>query len=118
MPKISTKKSVLLAIERILRTVKYDDGFHFFTDIGQPTRTTATSLEQFVKELETIDVRSIIFHSERADFQKWITEILEDVELAHRLDKIPKGTVGEPLRKKMLEILKVRIAELVKYQNS
>jgi hypothetical protein len=106
------------AVERILRTVPYEEGFNFYIDIGQPTKNTATSLEQFAKELEVVDVKSVNFHFNRADFQKWISKILEDIELSRRLDKIPKDTVGEPLRKKIIEIVKARKDELIKFQLS
>jgi hypothetical protein len=32
------------AVARILRTVPYEEGFNFYVDIGQPTKNTATSL--------------------------------------------------------------------------
>ena len=106
------------AVERILRTVPYEDGFNFYFDIGQPTKNTATSLEQFAKELEVVEVKSVDFHFKRADFQKWVSKILEDIELSRRLDKIPKDIVGEPLRKKIVEIVKARKDELIKFQLS
>jgi len=43
---------------------------------------------------------------------------LEDIELSRRLDKIPKDIVGESLRKKIVEIVKARKDELVKFQLS
>jgi hypothetical protein len=106
------------AVAKILRTVPYEDGFIFYVNIGQPTRNIATSLEQFVKELEVVDAKSVDFHFSRADFQKWISKIMEDIELSRRLDKIPKDTIGESLRKKIIEIVKARKDELIKFQLS
>lgn len=111
-------KGKRFAVERILRSVPYADGFSFFIDIGQPTKKTATSLEQFAKELEVVDINSVSFHFERADFQEWISKILEDVVLSRRLDKIPKDIVGASLRKKIIEIVKERTDELIKFQLS
>jgi hypothetical protein len=118
MSKNSPNKKKHLAVARILRTVPYEDGFIFYIDIGQPTKNTATSLEQFAKELEVVDVKSVNFHFKRADLQKWISKILEDIELSRRLDKIPKDIVGESLRKKIIEIVKTRKDELIKFQLS
>ncbi len=106
------------AVAKILRTVPYEDGFIFYVDIGQPTKNIATSLEQFAKELEVVDVKSVDFHFSRADFQKWISKILEDIELSRRLDKIPKDTFGESLRKKIIGLVKARKDELIKFQLS
>jgi len=118
MSKTLPNKKKHQAVQRILRTVSYEDGFNFYIDIGQPTKNTATSLEQFAKELEVVDVRSVDFHFKRADFQKWVSKTLEDIELSRRLDKIPKDIVGESLRKKIVEIVKARKDELVKFQLS
>jgi Family of unknown function (DUF5752) len=118
MSKNLSNKKKHQAVERILRTVPYEDGFIFYIDIGQPTKNTATSLEQFAKELEVVDIKSVNFHFERADFQKWISKILEDIELSRRLDKIPKDIVGELLRKEIIELVKARKDELIKFQFS
>ncbi len=118
MSKNLSNKRKHLAVERILRTVSNEDGFNFYIDIDQPTKNAATSLEQFVEKLEVVDVKSVSFHFKRADFQKWISKILEDIALSSRLDKIPKDTVGEPLRKKIIEIVKARKDELDKFQLS
>ena len=118
MSKTLPNKKKHQAVARILRTVPYEEGFIFYVDVGQPTKNAASSLEQFAKELEVVDVKSVDFHFKRADFQKWISKILEDIELSRRLDKIPKDIVGEPLRKKILEIVKARKDELAKFQLS
>jgi hypothetical protein len=116
MSKNLSDKKKHQAVARILRTVPNEDGFNFYTDIGQPTKNTATSLEQFAKELEVVDVKSVNFHFKRADFQKWISKILKDIELSRRFDKIQKDIEGEPLRKKIVEIVKKRKDELKKFQ--
>ena len=118
MSKNLPDKKKRLVVQRILRTVPHEDGFNFYIDIGQPTKNTATSLEQFAKELEVVDVKSVNFHFKRDDFQKWISKILEDIELSRRLDKLPKDIVGEPLRKKIIEIVKARKDELIRFQLS
>lgn len=118
MSKNLSNKKKHQAVARILRTVPYEEGFIFYIDIGQPTENTATSLEQFAKELEVVDVASVDFHFKRADFQKWIGKTLEDIELSRRLDKIPKEAFSESLRKEIVEIVMARKDELVKFQLS
>jgi hypothetical protein len=118
MSKNLSSKKKHQAVERILRTVPYEEGFNFYIDIDQPIKNTATSLERFAKELEVVDVKAVSFHFKRADFQKWVSKILEDSVLSRRLDKIPKDIVGETLRKEIFEIVKARKDELVKFQLS
>ncbi len=106
------------AVERILRTVPYEEGFNFYINIGQPTKYTASSLEQLANELEVVETTSVNFHFNRANFQEWISKILEDIELSRRLDRIPKDIVGKQLRKKIIEFVKARKDELSKFQLS
>ena len=73
----STKKFI-----RILRTVPYEKGFHFYTAPGNFTGETATSLDVFEKQLQTISAGSVNFHLQRGDFQKWIEDTIGDGELA------------------------------------
>ncbi len=98
--------------EKILATVTYVNGFHFFNSIGQYTGETAISLENFAKEVEHIPIESIDFHFKRADFQKWIADTIGDAELATAIGHIEKELAGEPLRRILLEILDTRIREL------
>ena len=67
--------------EKILATVPYVNGFHFFTSIGQYTGETAISLENFAKEVELIPIESIDFHFKRVDFQKWIADTIGDADI-------------------------------------
>ncbi len=94
MSKALPNKKKHQAVGRILRTVPYEEGFNFYIDIGQPTKNTAASLEQFAKELEVVDVKSVDFHFKRADFQKWISKILEDNVLSRRWTKFQKILLG------------------------
>ena len=70
MSKTLSNKKKHQAVERILRTVPYEEGFNFYIDIGQPTKNTATSLEQFAKELEVVDVKSVSFHFKESRLSK------------------------------------------------
>ncbi len=94
---------------KILGVVPFEHGFHFSTQQGAYTGTTATSLADFAQKLETIDVESILFHYPRGDFQKWIEETLGDKELANRMCFVKTNLSGEDLRKQLLKLVQKRI---------
>ena len=98
--------------EKILATVPYINGFHFFESIGQYTGETAVSLAAFARVVEIIPIESIDFHFKRADFQKWIADTIGDTELATAIGHIEKELTGEPLRRRILEIINTRVRGL------
>lgn len=101
------------AATRILGHVAPHHAFHFYTAIGHSTGQAAKSLAEFCDLLKTIDVRSIEFHLPRGDFEKWIKEVLSDVDLSAKIAEIKKlGLKGEELRKKLYETVKARYDEL------
>ena len=117
VPGPNVRKSVLnkALASKILRNVPEQEGFHFYLAIGEPTAETAVSLADFVKKMETIDVRSVNFHFPRKDFEKWIRGVIGDAELALRVGRIGKirlGIQGEALRNEIIRVVKVRLNEL------
>jgi hypothetical protein len=109
--KVSLDKSM---VQKILSSVPYDKGFHFFTAIGCYTGETATSLLAFAREIEVIDADSIKFHFQRHDFRIWIKDIIGDVELAERINQIKEGLPEEDLRKEIAKTVEARLNELKK----
>jgi predicted heme/steroid binding protein len=107
--KASTNKS---GTEKILRSVPFEQGFHFATDEGKFTAETAINLFSFYEELRTIDLQSVKFHFLRRDFQNWMETTLGDQELALRIDKTPSGLSDEELRKELLKTVQTRLTEL------
>lgn len=99
-------------VSRILRAVPHPEGFHFFKGIGDPTGKVALSLADFVEHLRAVDIRSVNFHFERQDFEKWIRDVLGDIELSRRIDRIRKELRGEMLRNEIVRIVKERLEEL------
>jgi hypothetical protein len=99
-------------IEKILTSVPYDRGFHFFRSVGNYTGETAINLFSFFEELKTIELQAVKFHFQRGDFQKWIRETLEDTELADRIDKIDGKLPDEILKKELLKVVQTRFEEL------
>ena len=82
---------------RILRTLSRNNAFYFFTSVGNYTGKMATSLEEFASKITEVETASLEFHLYRGDFEKWTAEILEDNELAKRINALkhlqPGGNV-------------------------
>jgi hypothetical protein len=89
-------------------------GFHFYAAFSNYTEETASSLEEFLKDLRTIAETSIIFHFQRKDFQKWISDTIGDTELADQIDKIDPALQVEEVRKRLVKTLQARITKLEK----
>ncbi len=99
-------------IQKILAQVSYENGFHFFTDVGKSLGETAISLFSFFEELRTIELSSVRFHFQRRDFQNWIRDTLGDKELADGIDKIKAELSDENLKEALLKIVQIRLVEL------
>ena len=97
---------------RILRTVASLEAFHFYTDIGQYTNEFAPCLTDFLEKLEKIQLKSIEFHFDREDFERWIRETLSDECLADEISKIDRTIRGEELRAAIQTIVEKRLEEL------
>lgn len=106
-PKIDEKLS-----KKILSKTPLDAAFQFYTGIDQPLGTFSDSLIDFSKEIGSIDIRSIEFHTARGDFESWINR-LGDVELARKVGLIrEENLTGEKLREKLYGTLLLRCEEL------
>jgi hypothetical protein len=98
--------------QRMLRSVPYSQGFHFFTGIGEYTGETAIDLFAFYEELRVIDNESVRFHVQRRDFQNWIKNTLGDAELADKIATVDPQQPVEQLKKKIVETVEARLTEL------
>ena len=99
-------------IVKILRAVPHDKGFHFFTDLGQNTGETATSLETFAQKLEKISADSVRFHFQRKDFQNWIQTTVGDGVLAERINHVSGQRPVEDLRSELVKTVQERVSQL------
>jgi len=99
---------------RILRKIPHNNSFYFFTGIGQYSGKFAISLTDFCQKLGKMDVKSIVFHFGRRDFQKWIKGTIGDVYLANRINKIKRPIEGAALRDEIYETVQTRLTELKK----
>jgi len=99
---------------KILRSVPFEKGFHFFTNSMDYTGITATSLFEFEEKLKIVSAESVEYHFRRQDFQKWINDVIGDVELATRIARLDTQLSSENLRKELLKIVRKRIREVEK----
>jgi hypothetical protein len=95
-------------------------GFVFFYDFARSSGLSVQSLEEFASILETVDARSIRFHMEKGDFERWIRQVVGDNQLADEIAaiRISKRTKGEILRKNVLAVTAERIKQLKKITKS
>jgi len=98
---------------RILRTLSRKNTFYFFSSLGNYSGQSAMSLEDFAHRIAEVELTSLEFHLYRGDFKKWITEVLEDRELARRISDLKhQEPVGNPLRDQLLFTVSKRLEEL------
>lgn len=117
--KPSTDKATVdkAAAQKILRSVPYEQGFHFASGSSKNNSETAINLFSFYEELTTIESKWVKFHFQRRDFQNWIETTLGDQELASRIDKTLPQLTDEELKKKLLKTLQARLTELQTVSN-
>lgn len=111
------KGKVIVSLEKvkaqsILRSVSYNQGFHFSTAIGEYTGETATDLFTFYEELKAISDKSLSFHFQRRDFQNWVKNTLGGAELSERFDEITLHQPLDTLKKELRNIVNTRLKEL------
>jgi len=97
-------------VSKILGTVAYERAFYFYDSIGKPNGEFAVSLSDFCNKINVVRSESLVFHLKRRDFQNWLSEVVGDVELANRMDKIP--VQDNALRNTLHAFVSSRIKEL------
>jgi hypothetical protein len=98
---------------KILRTVAREKAFYFFTSIGNYTGLSASSLKEFMERINEVNVKSLDFHLHRGDFEKWISEVLQDEELAMEIRKLQKFNFsGDILRNQLYMTVSRRFKRL------
>lgn len=105
--------TTFIPANKILRKLPRENAFYFFTSIGNYTGESAASLEEFVKKILEVNVKSLEFHLYRGDFQKWIEEVLEDKILANEIKKLQQTKlIGNDLRDNLYLIISKRYDKL------
>lgn len=99
--------------QKILRKLPRERAFYFFTSIGNYTGESASSLEEFMKKISEVNVKSLEFHLSRGDFERWIAETLEDKELAEKIKSLRiKDFTGNNLREQLKLVVSRRYENL------
>jgi alpha-amylase len=98
-----------------LALITANEPFLFYKDVGEKyyTGIMVWSLKGFVKALQKAETKSVEFHNDRGDLEKWVENSLQDKVLARQLRKIRLSKLkGEELRKSIVEIAKKRFNKL------
>jgi hypothetical protein len=96
-----------------LRSPEHTAPFHFCLDVGDYTGISATSYEDFLESIKQVKAKSLSFHDQRGDFQKWVSNILQDKKLAKELKKVKKQKLhGQALRNRLYHVVSERLREL------
>jgi len=102
-----------LVAKRILRLLPAGKGFTFFYEFARPTEWTVHSLKEFFSVLKVVDLKSVQFHMERGDFERWLRQVVGDDKLSYELVNIScEKLSGEFLRERILKAVGGRIREL------
>jgi len=96
----------------VLRNLPQNEAFYFFEDIDRYTGKSASNLAEFCEMTKTVDKKSIVFHFNRHDFERWAKETLRDPKLAKRISDIKKTKSEERLRTRIYKVSKKRLEEL------
>jgi len=113
---VTTQATILDFENRVrLAAVVANEPFLFYTDVGEKhfTGIMAWSLKGFTKALQKISIKSLEFHNNRGDFQKWAEKSLRDKILVEQLKKMRLSKLkGETLRKSIVKVFKERAGEM------
>ena len=107
--KVNTK-----LVKKILRTIPQNEAFYFFTGIREYTGEYATSLDNCCTKIRLVDLKSVLFHFDRQDFEKWIKGTIGDVILADKIGKIKNSVNREEFRTEIHRIVEQRLSQLKK----
>ena len=105
--------------KEVLRRLSQNESFHFFVDPTDYTGKSAHNLAQFCNIISNLNKKSVSFHFERYDFERWIGGTLHDPTLARRVNKLKKSQTKEKLSEEKVRTLihhitKNRMTELKK----
>lgn len=74
-------------VTRLLSDVPRENGFYFYSSMGNPTGAVACSFDEFYQGVKSSPLEAIEFHLTRGDFENWI-RFLGDQELASQIERL------------------------------
>lgn len=96
-----------------LRNPGQNAPFYFCIDVGDYTGVSAASYEEFLWSIRQVEAKSLSFHVERGDFEKWVSDVLRDEKLAKEIGKTRNQKLqGQALRNRLYRIVSERRKEL------
>jgi len=102
------------SVADILRSVPDENAFYFYVGEGAPSGLKATSLREFLAQVEIAAPDSVAFHAHRGDFEKWV-RMLGDPTLAKQLSTVSSQNLSpEETKMKMIRIIRMRVGKLRK----
>jgi hypothetical protein len=88
--------------------------FYFCVDIGKYTGVCAASYEDFLASIKKVEAKSLNFHLNRGDFEKWVLDILKDEKLAQEIGELRSQELhGQALRNRLYGVVSERHKELI-----
>ncbi len=90
--------------------------FNFYIEVNKPLGFSASSLEEFYRQIKQIPSDALEFHLYRGDFENWLRDVVQDPELATAFGNLKAETLqDEALRKALLTIIdaKYGVGELL-----
>jgi len=98
---------------QVLRNVPREKAFYFFTSVGNYTGMSAASLKEFMEKVNGVNVKSLEFHLQRGDFEKWVEEVLQDKDLARDIKRLQRfNLTGNALRNQLSMVVSRRYKRL------
>jgi hypothetical protein len=97
------------------KSLENHEAFYFNNSVDSYTGHKACSVQEFVKELVKVDLKSLEFHLMREDFEKWFTASLKDNALAKKVEVLRKQKLtGQTLRTRLYKTVMQHIVALRK----
>ena len=95
------------------RNVPREKAFYFFTSVGNYTGMSAASLKEFMDRVNDVNAKSLEFHLQRGDFEKWVEDVLQDKDLALEIKRLQRfNLMGDALRNQLRAIVSRRYTRL------
>jgi alpha-amylase len=98
---------------KMLRNAPREKAFYFFTSVGNYTGMSAASLKEFMERVNDVNIKSLEFHLQRGDFEKWVEEVLQDKDLAWDIKRLQRfNLTGNALRNQLSMVVSRRYKRL------
>jgi hypothetical protein len=104
---------------KMLRSASREKAFYFFTSVGNYTGVSAASLKEFMERVNDVNIKSLEFHLQRGDFEKWVEEVLQDKDLAWDIKRLQRfNLTGNALRNQLSMVVSRRYKRLAAPRNT